>query len=170
MVEKGQVLPVGSIVTVKFDADMGRVTTALIVGHLSLLKPHKCFYDYICVEYPYGVEKGTFYINHADIICVSHRTDDSENKHEKWMERKYGEYLAYYNQYRFDVRPTIDELRRRKARAEDFQYKYFVIRRMMRIMASVVFALGIGISAWQLKSILPIPIGLFCVLGNQVGE
>lgn len=170
MLEKKQVLPIGSVVSVEFAADEGKETIAVIVGHLTLLNSFKCCYDYICVEFPAGFEKGTFHINHSDIKRLIYCMDDHECKHEKWMERKYGEYMAYYNQYRSDLRPSIDELRYRKARVEDFLNRFGKARKAIRIAAIFVFIVSVGISVWHLESLLPVPIALFCVLGNRFGS
>ena len=79
MLAKAEVLPIGSIVSVKF-ADEDQEMLAMIVGHLSLVKRHRCHYDYICVEYPSGVEQSIFYINQPDIVEILHRTDDYDGQ------------------------------------------------------------------------------------------
>ena len=43
MIEKTNVLPVGSMITVRFASEGGRETIAVIVGHLSLRKDRQCF-------------------------------------------------------------------------------------------------------------------------------
>ena len=111
MLEKTQVLPIGSVVSVFFPCDNGRETTAVIIGHLTLRKDRQCQYDYACVEYPSGLEEGVFYINAPDIAKVIYRADDPERKHEKWMERKYAEYMVYYSQYQPTLRTSPDLIR-----------------------------------------------------------
>lgn len=111
MLTKNHVLPIGSVIAVRFNSDEGKHTIAVIIGHLTLRRDMVSRYDYTCVEYPCGVENGLFYVNQEDIIDVIHRTPDHDNLHMDWMEVKYAEYLAYYRHYDPDGRPDIDSLR-----------------------------------------------------------
>ncbi len=113
MMEKKNILPIGSAVSVKYAVDGGKETVLIVVGHLSLRKDTLCFYDYICVPFPEGAAKGLCYINHDDVVRVIHLQQYDSLDYSKWLERKYAEYEAYYKHYRFDERESIDEQRKR---------------------------------------------------------
>lgn len=162
MLEKRSILPVGSMVTVTFAANEGRETFAVIVGHLTLREPSLCHYDYICVEYPGGVECSSFFINDGDILRIVHRADDTGPGYEKWLQQKYREYQAYYSSGQDKNRMTIDEVRYRKLRAEDKLYQMAKYRKVRRVILPCVFVLSVGISMWCTQSMLLLPIALFC--------
>ncbi len=138
MLKKEQVLPIGSVVTVRFDDDVGRDTgqdtLCIIVGHLTLQKGRKCCYDYMCVEYPSGMDDGLFYINHDDIESVLWHSTDFDELHAHWMDRKYAEYVAYYKNYNSELRPSISEMRAKSKKAGALLHlceRYYNIKRWM---------------------------------------
>ncbi len=139
MLQKNQILPIGSVVTVRFACEVGRETVAVIVGHLTLRNDRKCYFDYACVEYPAGIEEGLFYINEPDIVSVLYRANDTGQMHENWMERKYAEYQAYYRQYRPDLRPSIDDVRMKTKNAGGISRHL----KQMRLARRWVCALGV---------------------------
>ena len=106
MLSKREIMSVGTIVRIRYENDC-KDTLAVIVGHLSLSKQMQCHYDYICVEYPFGIERGILYVNHTDILEKLHYFLDYDELHSKWMERKYGDYLVYYKYYRANLRSDI---------------------------------------------------------------
>ena len=111
MFEKKQMLPIGSKVTVCYALDGGAETLLVIVGHLSLRNKTACHYDYICVRYPNGIERGIYYINHSDIVRVIYRADETDDAYIKWRDKKFIEYEAYYNNYDTENRVDIDTIR-----------------------------------------------------------
>ncbi len=113
MMEKKKILPIGSVVSVKYAIDKGKETVHVIVGHLSLRKASLCHYDYICVLFPFGVEKGLYYINYTDIVSVINVPSFTDEIYEKWLEIKADEYDTYYKHYRYYERPDIDAMRKR---------------------------------------------------------
>ncbi len=154
MIEKTNVLPVGSMITVRFASEGGRETVAVIVGHLSLRKDRQCFYDYVCVEYPKGYENGVFYINHDDIASVVSAPDDVGNKHERWLERKYAEYKVYYSDYHPELRPDPEKARL-SSRIADLMYlrnkKIHIIKRIVCAIAGIAGAASIAFvtKSWE---------------------
>lgn len=166
MLKKQEILSIGSIVRIHFENDE-KDTIAVIIGHLSLTKRFKCHYDYICVEHPYGLERGIFYINHTDIIEIIENCKNNNAQHSNWMERKYPEYMAYYNQYNHDERPDKDSLREQFANAEEYltakQHKglKIILNIIIGIMlfALTVFDWRIGIGA-DISFIVGVLIGI----------
>ncbi len=152
MLQKNQVLPIGSVVTVRFKSDVGRETVAVIVGHLTLRNDRKCCFDYACVEYPAGIEDGLFYINEPDIVSVLYQANDTGQMHEKWMERKYAEYQAYYRQYRPDLRPSIDDVRTKTKNAGGISRHLKRIRLTRRWVCAIGFLIGTVLTAVLTKS------------------
>lgn len=152
MLQKNQVLPIGSVVTVRFSSDAGRETVAVIVGHLTLRNDRKCCFDYACVEYPAGIEEGLFYINEPDIVSVLYRACDTGQMHENWMERKYAEYQAYYRQYRPDLRPSIDDVRRKTKNAGGISRRMKRMRLVKRWVCAIGFLIGAVLTAVLTKS------------------
>lgn len=152
MLQKNQVLPIGSVVTVRFTSDVGRETVAVIVGHLTLRRDRKCCFDYACVEYPAGIEDGLFYINEPDIVSVLYQANDTGQMHEKWMERKYAEYQAYYRQYRPDLRPSIDDVRMKTKNAGGISRHLKRIRLARRWVCAIGFLIGTVLTAVLTKS------------------
>ena len=111
MLSKREIMSVGTIVRIRYENDC-KDTLAVIVGHLSLSKQMQCHYDYICVEYPFGIERGILYVNHSDILEKLHYFLDYDELHLKWMERKYGDFLVYYKYYRADLRSDMNDIRK----------------------------------------------------------
>ena len=111
MLSKREIMSVGTIVRIRYENDC-KDTLAVIVGHLSLSKQMQCHYDYICVEYPFGIERGILYVNHTDILEKLHYFLDYDELHSKWMERKYGDFLVYYKYYRADLRSDMNDIRK----------------------------------------------------------
>jgi len=170
MLAKAEVLPIGSIVSVKF-ADEDQEMLAMIVGHLSLVKRHRCHYDYICIEYPSGVERGIFYINQPDIIEIHHRTDDYDGLHSKMMERKYGEYIAFYKHYSPESRPSIDKMRQTIILSDNLFCSFKNIMRRVKYITILIFIISTVITAVVTQSIYAV-IGafVFAVLGWTIGR
>lgn len=164
LLERKQILPVGCVVTLLFEADQGKETFALIVGHLSLHSILRYHYDYVCIYLPEGFERGTFYVNHEDICRVYVNADEYGCLHEKWMRRKYGEYQAYYAHYDPDSRLSLDEMRRQMLKAEECHRVAKCYRTIIRWALSAIILLSVGAIAWHTKSVLPVPIALFSVL------
>ena len=164
LLEKKQILPVGCVVTLLFEADQGKETFALIVGHLSLHNILRFHYDYVCVYLPEGFERGTFYINHEDICRVCINAGEYGYFHEKWMKRKYGDYLAYYAHFDPGIRLSLDEMRRQKLKAEECQRIALRYRMIVRWVLLIIILLGVGAVVWHTKSVLLAPIALFSVL------
>ena len=164
LLERKQILPVGCVVTLLFESDQGKETFALIVGHLSLHSILRYHYDYVCVYLPEGYGKGTFYINHEDICRICVNADEYSFIHEKWMKRKYGEYLAYYAHYDPNSRLSLDEMRRQKLKAEECQRIAMRYRMIVRWVLLAIILLSVGAVVWHTKSVLPVPIALFSVL------
>lgn len=152
MLQKDQILPIGSVVTVRFPDDDGKETVALIVGHLTLRKDRKCFFDYVCVEYPVGMEEGLFYINEPDIVKILYRATDTGQLHEKWMNRKYAEYQAYYRQYHPDLRPSIDDVRAKTKNVGAILRQMRKIRFTLRCVCAIGFVIGAVLTAVLTKS------------------
>ena len=107
MLEKNEILPVGSIVTVDFNIERGEKTILVIAGHLTLQRNMISRYDYTCVKFPMGTEKGLFYINHTDIVAILYESPDYFGLHEAWMTRKYAEYRAYYHHFPTEQKTNI---------------------------------------------------------------
>lgn len=164
LLERKQILPVGCVITLLFEADQGKETFALIVGHLSLHNILRFHYDYVCVYLPEGFERGTFYINHEDICRVCISADEYGYFHDKWMKRKYGDYLAYYAHFDPGNRLSLDEMRLQKLKAEEFQRITLRYRIIVRWVLLVIILLSVGAVVWHTKSVLPAPIALFSVL------
>lgn len=168
MLSKREILSIGTLVRIRYDDD-NKDTFAVIVGHLTLSKQMKCHYDYICVEYPYGIEKGIFYINHSDILETLYHCTDYDDLHSKWMERKYGDYLAYYKYYRVDLRPDKNEMRKRYIRAKNLVDYYTPKFRIIISVINILIAIGIGLTAFFTKQWLAVPGAvLFFIAGRLV--
>ena len=166
MLKKSQILPVGCVVTVLFKADQGKETFALIVGHLTLHNAFQCHHDYVCIYLPEGWERGTFYINHDDICRVCTNTGEYIGLHEKWIEKKYGDYMAYYANCNSEHRLTIDEMRRQKIMVDErmkYVKKYHTVFRLGLFFVAV---LSVGAAWWHAESMLPAPIALFSFLSG----
>ena len=142
MLKRQDILSIGSVVKVHFESDEKNIT-AVIIGHLALTKKFKCHYDYICVQHPYGLEKGIFYINHSDIIEIVETCLKDSEEHLNWMNRKYPEYKAYYNQYNHEERPDKDSLREQFANAE----RYLTTKQHNKYKIVFNIIIGIGLFA-----------------------
>ncbi len=111
MLERNQILPVGSVITVRNTIDKGKEAVCVVVGHLTLRREMINRFDYTCVKFPQGVEDGLLYVNHEDIVNIIYRASDYDELNETWMNRKYAEYVAYYKHYGETQRPDIDKIR-----------------------------------------------------------
>ncbi len=141
MIEKSNVLPVGSMITVRF-ASEGRDTVAVIVGHLSLRKDRQCFYDYVCVEYPKGYENGVFYINQENIATVISTPADLGNNYERWLERKFAEYKVYYSDYHPELRPDPEKARVSSKIADRMYLQNKKLRIVKRLICTLIGIIG----------------------------
>ena len=110
MLERNQILPVGSLITIRHETDKGKETVCVVVGHLTLRREIISRFDYTCVKFPQGVEDGLIYVNHDDIVNIIYRASDYDELNETWMNRKYAEYVAYYKHYGEYQRPDIDKI------------------------------------------------------------
>ena len=165
MLMKHQILAVGTMAKIKFEKEQQK-TFVVIIGHLTLSKKMKCHFDYVCVEYPYGIENDIMYINHEDIIEVLYCPDDYENRNQKWIERKYGEHLAYYKHYHYELRPDKEEIRERITISDNLIKKHNNKGTIITIGIIMLLTLGIGITALFTKQWLVLPGAiLFTVLG-----
>lgn len=170
MLSKASVLAIGSIVKVYFKEDENE-TVVVIVGHLTLSGDTRCHYDYICIEFPGGIEKGLLYINHPDITDVLYSCPDHGGMHSKWMERKYGDYLGYYNHYCADSRPDISDMRHSIAMSENIVKRYKRKKQLIMWTVFIISIIGIGITAFITKQWLAVPGALFLgVLGYINGK
>ncbi len=111
MLERNQIFPVGSLITIRHETDKGKETVCVVVGHLTLRREIISRFDYTCVKFPQGVEDGLIYVNHDDIVNIIYRASDYDELNETWMNRKYAEYVAYYKHYGEYQRPDIDKIR-----------------------------------------------------------
>lgn len=156
MLKKEQILPIGSVVAVRFDEDVGRdtgqLTPFVIVGHLTLRKGRKCCYDYMCVEYPSGMDDGLVYINHDDIANVLWRSTDFDELHAKWMECKYAEYVSYYKNYHSELRPDINTMREKSRKTGALLRRCEQINNIKRWMCAGVILIGAVLTAILTKS------------------
>ena len=146
MLEKKQILPIGSRVAVRYAADGGKETLLLILGHLSLKNATLCYYDYICVYEEFGIERGVVYINHTDIVCIVHRYDPSDEAYERWLARKYPEYVAYYENGNPENRLDIDTMRAMTLNARDREYRKNRIKKLARYTCMGFCTLGVGLT------------------------
>jgi len=151
MLEKKQILPIGSHVTVRYAADGGKETLLLIVGHLSLQNATQCYYDYICVYEEFGIERGIVYINHTDIVRVVHRYDPADEAYERWLARKYPEYVAYYENGAPENRPDIDTMRAMMLGTRDRECKKNYINKIARYACMGFCTLGVGLTVLLTK-------------------
>ena len=168
MLSKREIFSVGTVVKIRYENDC-KDTVAVIVGHLSLSKQMQCHYDYICVEYPFGIERSLLYINHSDIFETLFCFADYNELHSKWMERKYGDYLAYYKHYRAELRPDMNEIRKRNIRSKNLIDRYTSKFRIIISVISILTAIGIGITAFLTRQWLAVPGAvLFAFVGIAV--
>ncbi len=148
MLDRKQILPLGSKVSVQYAMDDGKETILLIVGHLSLRKHHVCHYDYICVRFPDGIEKDMHYINHSDIVRVICTPEPTGEEYLKWLERKYGEYETYYKNYNPDERTDIDTLRKRVIETTNAIEYFTDKKKWIRHLCFGVIIIGAGLAAF----------------------
>lgn len=118
MLTRNQILPVGSVITVRYSEDRVDLTIAVIIGHLTLRRDMVNRFDYTCVKFPQGVEDGLMYVNDEDIAEILYRAADYDERHREWMIRKFAEYKAYYDHYGHLPRPDIDKIRREMIHVE----------------------------------------------------
>lgn len=146
MLEKRQILPIGSAVAVCYRTDGGKETLLLIVGHLTLRREKVCLYDYVCVNYPQGIEDGLVYINHADIVRVLDPDELRGEAYDRWLARKYPEFVAYYENGNYENRPDIDTMRAMTLEARDRAYRKNRIKKIARYTCVGLCTLGVGLT------------------------
>lgn len=130
-----------------------------------------CLYDYVCVYYPQGIEDGLVYINHTDIVRVVDPSELRNETYDRWLTRKYGEYLAYYNTRDPKERPDIDTTRREILIGRERERKNNRIRKWMRIICTAAITLGAGL-AFLLTKRWEIAVGalFFAFLGSRTNK
>lgn len=85
------------------------------------------------------------------------------------MERKYGEYLAYYKHYRVDLRPDMNEIRKRKVVAENMVSHHTKKQKAIIMAITISITIGIGLTALFTKQWLAVPGAvLFFIAGRVV--
>ena len=146
MLERKEILPIGSTVGVCYQTDGGKETLLQIVGHLTMRREKVCLYDYVCVHYPQGFEDGLVYINHTDIIRIPDPTELKNEAYDRWLVRKYGEYLAYYETYDPQERPDIDTARRELLIGREREHRNNRIRKWMHITCNATLLIGAGLA------------------------
>lgn len=151
MLERKQILPVGSRITVCFAADGGKETFLVVVGHLSLKRAMMCYYDYVCVPYPTGMDEGLIYVNHTDIVRVLREPEETDEACERWLARKFPEYVAYYEKGKPENRPDIDTMRATVLNARDREYKKNRIRKIIRTVCGTLCVAGVGFAVLLTK-------------------
>lgn len=166
MLERKQILPIGSTVAVCYRTDGGKETLLQVVGHLTLRRARVCLYDYICVYYPQGIEDGLVYINHTDIVRVLDPAELRNDTYDRWLARKYGEYLAYYETRDPKERPDIDTTRREILIGREREHRNNKIRKWMHVLCAAAITLG-AVIAFLLTKRWEIAVGalFFAFLG-----
>lgn len=86
-------------------------------------------------------------MNAPDIIQVVYIAEDTGQMHERWMERKYGEYQAYYAHFRPEMRPSIDEMRTKTKNAGATLRCLKKIRHIKRWVCAIVLLIGTVLTA-----------------------
>ena len=82
------------------------------------------------------------------------------------MERKYGDYLAYYKHYRVDLRPDKSEMRKRHIKAKNLVDYYTPKLKNIVSIISLLIGIGIGITAFFTHQWLAVPGAvLFAIIG-----
>lgn len=167
MLERKQILPIGSTVAVCYRTDGGKETLLQVVGHLTLRRARVCLYDYICVYYPQGIEDGLVYINHTDIVRVLDPAELRNDTYDRWLARKYGEYLAYYETHNPNERPDIDTTRSEILIGREQEHRINKIRKWMRFLCAAAITLG-AVIAFLLTKRWEIAVGalFFALLGR----
>lgn len=151
MLERKQILPVGSRITVCFASDGGKETFLVVVGHLSLKRAMMCYYDYVCVPYPAGMDEGLIYVNHTDVVRVLTEPEIPDDAYDRWLARKYPEYVAYYENGKPEERPDIDTMRATVLNARDREHRKNRIRRIVRTVCGALCVLGVGFAVLLTK-------------------
>lgn len=146
MLEKRQILPIGSVVAVCYRTDGGKETLLQIVGHLTLRREKVCLYDYVCVLYPQGIEDGLVYINHTDIVRVPDPDELRSDAYDRWLARKYPEFVAYYENGEHKNRPDIDTMRAMTLETRDRAYRKNRIKKIARYTCAGLCTLGVGLT------------------------
>ena len=167
MLERKQILPIGSTVAVCYRTDGGKETLLQVVGHLTLRRAKVCLYDYVCIYYPQGIEDGLVYINHTDIVRVLDSAELRSDMYDRWLARKYGEYLAYYETYNPNERPDIDTTRSEILIGREQEHRINKIRKWMRFLCAAAITLG-AVIAFLLTKRWEIAVGalFFALLGR----
>lgn len=167
MLERKQILPIGSTVAVCYRTDGGKETLLQVVGHLTLRRAKVCLYDYVCIYYPQGIEDGLVYINHTDIVRVLDSAELRSDMYDRWLARKYGEYLAYYETHNPNERPDIDTTRSEILIGREREHRNNKIRKWMRFLCVAAITLG-AVTAFLLTKRWEIAVGalFFALLGR----
>ena len=167
MLERKQILPIGSTVAVCYRTDGGKETLLQVVGHLTLRRAKVCLYDYVCIYYPQGIEDGLVYINHTDIVRVLDPAELRNDTYDRWLARKYGEYLAYYETHNPNERPDIDTTRSEILIGREQEHRINKIRKWMRFLCAAAITLG-AVIAFLLTKRWEIAVGalFFALLGR----
>lgn len=147
MLEKKQILPIGSLVSVRYASDGGAETVLMIVGHLSLRRKSLCHYDYQCVIFPNGYDNGIYYINHSDIVRVHCCAKDYDGVHSRWLDGKYIEYKVYYENYDISKRPDIDVMRSAVIHRSNHSEEKKLRKRVSAVIKIIGIVLSAGIAA-----------------------
>ena len=171
MLERKQILPIGSTVAVCYRTDGGKETLLQVVGHLTLRRAKVCLYDYVCIYYPQGIEDGLVYINHTDIVRVLDSAELRSDMYDRWLARKYGEYLAYYETHNPNERPDIDTTRSEILIGREREHRNNKIRKWMRFLCAAAITLG-AVIAFLLTKRWEIAVGalFFALLGRGTNK
>lgn len=171
MLERKQILPIGSTVAVCYRTDGGKETLLQVVGHLTLRRAKVCLYDYVCIYYPQGIEDGLVYINHTDIVRVLDSAELRSDMYDRWLARKYGEYLAYYETHNPNERPDIDTTRSEILIGREQEHRNNKIRKWMRFLCAATITLG-AVIAFLLTKRWEIAVGalFFALLGKGTNK
>lgn len=171
MLERKQILPIGSTVAVCYRTDGGKETLLQVVGHLTLRRAKVCLYDYVCIYYPQGIEDGLVYINHTDIVRVLDSAELRSDMYDRWLARKYGEYLAYYETHNPNERPDIDTTRCEILIGREREHRNNKIRKWMRFLCAAAITLG-AVIAFLLTKRWEIAVGalFFALLGKGTNK
>ncbi len=148
-----EILPLGSMVSVCYAANRGAETVLLVIGHLSLQKETPCHYDYRCVLFPEGIDRGVYYINHSDIHRVIYRTKIRDLSYNRWLEQKAAEYDAYYKHYPHQMRLSADAMRAKMIKSANAahrlkRWKPFIRWGSMGLLAAAAVGLAAVTGIW----------------------
>ena len=141
------------------------------MGHLTLRRAKVCLYDCVCIYYPQGIEDGLVYINHTDIVRVLDSAELRSDMYDRWLARKYGEYLAYYEAHNPNERPDIDTTRSEILIGREREHRNNKIRKWMRFLCAAAITLG-AVIAFLLTKRWEIAVGalFFALLGKGTNK